>query len=73
MFSSKKKEKPVKKTGNDTSKTKTQKKKGVSTADSVPYVAAYSNGIIEMKGGKFSKSYALPAINFRIQLQDCFR
>lgn len=70
MFSSKKKEKPVKKTGNDTSKTKTQKKKGVSTADSVPYVAAYSNGIIELKGGKFSKSYALPAINFAIVAGD---
>lgn len=34
-------------------------------ADSVPYLYAYENGIIETHTGEFTKSYEIPDINFR--------
>lgn len=34
------------------------------TISSIPYDAAYINGIIKVRSGKFSKSYLLPEINY---------
>ena len=35
-------------------------------ADSIPYVEMYSNGILEVSPGFFSKSYLIPDVNFKI-------
>lgn len=35
-----------------------------STIDSIPYDAAYQNGIIKVKSGYYSKSYLFPEVNF---------
>lgn len=34
------------------------------SADSIPYIAVYENGIIEVRDNVFSKSYVLPEVNF---------
>lgn len=34
-------------------------------ADSIPYVAVYENGVFEVRPGVFSKSYLIPAVNFK--------
>lgn len=49
---------------------KNKKKKYESTipksiTDSIPYVAVYENGVIEVKPGVFSQSYPIPAVNFK--------
>ena len=36
-----------------------------SITDSIPYVAVYESGIIEVKPGVFSQSYLIPAVNFK--------
>ena len=36
-----------------------------SITDSIPYVAVYENGIIEVKPGVFSQSYIIPPVNFK--------
>lgn len=35
------------------------------SADSIPYVQVYKNGIIEIQPGVFSRSYKIPDINFK--------
>lgn len=49
---------------------KNKKKKYESTIpksiiDSIPYVAVYEDGVIEVKPGVFSQSYPIPAVNFK--------
>ena len=49
---------------------KNKKKKYESTipksiTDSIPYVAVYEDGVIEVKPGVFSQSYPIPAVNFK--------
>ena len=36
-----------------------------SITDSIPYVAVYESGIIEVKPGVFSQSYIIPPVNFK--------
>ncbi|MCI7097865.1 MAG: DUF87 domain-containing protein [Lachnospiraceae bacterium] len=46
-------------------KTKKPKKSMLSTsAQSIPYLQVYANGIIEVEAGVFSKSYRIPEMNF---------
>lgn len=63
------------KKGKSSKKTNTKKKSGGSkkgmlniprtAQDTVPYFAAYENGIIEIEPGVFSRSYQLADVNFR--------
>lgn len=68
----KKKEKKKSKQAAAPEKNKKQSKKGngknkakKTPADSIPYLYAYNDGIIETHKGEFSKSYVIPDINFR--------
>lgn len=36
-------------------------------ADSIPYRAVYANGLIEIRENYYSRSYKIPAINFKIE------
>lgn len=45
---------------------KKKKKQVASTAtESIPYLAVYDNGIIEIESGVYSKSYRIPNVNFK--------
>ena len=46
-------------------KKKYENKIAQTNTDSIPYVAVYENGIIEVKPGLFSQSYLIPDVNFR--------
>lgn len=39
-------------------------------SESIPYKYIYSNGIIEIENGKFSKSYRIPDVNFKTATDD---
>ena len=39
-------------------------------SESIPYKYIYSNGIIEIENGKFSKSYKIPDVNFKTATDD---
>lgn len=50
-------------------KTKSENKKNT-VANSIPYENVYTNGIIEVKKNKFSKSYRLTSVNFKTQINE---
>lgn len=59
--------------GNDSGFSKNQTKKSKipkTSQDTIPYKAAYDNGIIEIDTGVFSKSYAVEDVNFKIASQN---
>ena len=69
------KQKPKEKQKKKTNTGKKGKKSGginipKTVQDTIPYLAVYQNGIIEIEPGVFTKSYKLEDVNFKVATDD---